>query len=182
MSTPLDPPPHDSTGSHTPAPAAGSSPGPPGPRRTTSPALIIAGVALGLLVLGALLVWLVSSLVAGIGATLDSRGEPAGPDRPVTTATGGPGGEPSPRAPATTPASRPAPATPEATAVAGATVLRAPEDGALLSGVGRRHPSRSCSQSWIFSRPSTTSGEAGSAKLNGIGRIACSLTARRLES
>src|SRR5699024_9221471 len=43
-------------------------------------------------------------------------------------------------------------------------------------------PSSSCSQSWICSSPSTTSGEAGSAKLNRRGSRASCWTARRLES
>ena len=59
------------------------------------------------------------------------------------------------------------------------------EGMAQTARLQQRHapqPSRASSHSWILSSPSTTSGEAGSAKLNSSGRSAPCWTARRLAS
>lgn len=117
---------------------------PVGPRKSASPALVITGVGLALLVLGALLVWLVLSLVSEIGASPGSGGAEPGvsqrPGSPVPETAESTGARPrDPASASEAPAPKPAATSPGAPASPGsqdATTLRAPEEGALVTAEG----------------------------------------------
>lgn len=124
MSNRSGPPPHE------PRVTGYSPPGAGGPRKGVSPALIITGVVLGVLVLAGVLIWLVVSLISEIGFSLG----PDGPEPPAAqrSAPAVPGA-------ADTTASDPGPSADGTAAASGfgkVTPVRVPTDGALASAKG----------------------------------------------
>lgn len=147
MSNRSDPPPHESVDPDDAA-APAEPHGVGRRRRGASPALILAGVVLGLLVLAGVLIWLVTSLISEIGFPLglgDSQPPAARHSMPVLPEAVGTSGARSPKGMTAAPepaesksgASRPARSEPAASSGPGnATALTVPGEGALVSAEG----------------------------------------------